>query len=355
MKRLLLPLLALALCQPAAAATTRLDRHGTVVLDGRKVFPIALAKGPPAEGLAEVAAAGVNVLKVGPAGEWTSAELARTIAENRAAAAAGLSTWVNLSAFAQLRPGLWRESLLRNVVGTLDADPSASAIALWKGADEPWRFRMRPASLRFAYCLVTGKRRSWCAGHAPVDTGRLWVTVQAPRAGVWSLAPYAEVTDIHGVNSYPIAIGDAILNGARAIAFYGGQNPKCWGQLDAAGGWNWTYWERVLEPLVREISAASPLAPALRNPGTTRELPTSDRSVRAISRRGRNGELWVMAVRGGGEGSVDATIGGLPAAPSADVYAEDRSVSVAGGALADSFGRWAVHVYRLTAPTARSS
>ena len=32
------------------------------------------------------------------------------------------------------------------------------------------------------------------------------------------------------------------------------------GQLDAAGGWNWTYWERVLEPLVREISAASPLA-----------------------------------------------------------------------------------------------
>ena len=45
MRRLLLPLLALALCQPAAAATTRLDRHGTVVLDGRKVFPIVLAKG----------------------------------------------------------------------------------------------------------------------------------------------------------------------------------------------------------------------------------------------------------------------------------------------------------------------
>ena len=47
-----------------------------------------------------------------------------------------------------------------------------------------------------------------CAGRAPVDTGRLWVTVQAPRAGVWSLAPYSEVTDVHGVNSYPIAIGD---------------------------------------------------------------------------------------------------------------------------------------------------
>ena len=144
MRRLLLPLLALVLCQPAAAATTRLDRHGTVVLDGRKVFPIALAKGPPADGFAEVAAAGVNVLKVGPAGGWTADDLARTIAENRAAASHGLSTWVNLSAFAQVRPGGSRESLLRHVVGTLGADPSASAIALWKGADEPWRFRMRP-------------------------------------------------------------------------------------------------------------------------------------------------------------------------------------------------------------------
>ncbi len=410
MRRLLLPLLALALCQPAAAAT-RLDRHGTVVLDGRKVFPIVLAKGPPADaaGFAEVAAAGVNVLKVGPAGGWTADDLARTIAENRAAASHGLSTWVNLSAFAQLRPGGWRESLLRHVVGTLEADPSASAIALWKGADEPWRFRMRPASLRYGYCLATGKRHSWCAGRAPVDTGRLWVTVQAPRAGVWSLAPYSEVTDVHGVNSYPIAIGDpdpelsepgswtnvlglatprravwttlgicwtwsydaagnvqlptyeqmrfmtydAIVNGARALAYYGGQNPKCWGQLDAAGGWNWTYWERVLEPLVREISAASPLAPALRNPGTTRELPTSDRSVRAISRRGRNGELWVIATSRGA-GPAQVSIAGLPDG-SAQVYAEGRSVSVANGALTDTFDRWSVHVYRLTASIARST
>ena len=396
----------------AGAATTRLDRHGTVVLDGRRVFPIVLAKGPPAEGYPEVAAAGVNVLKVGPAGQWTDGDLERTIAENRAAAASGLHTWVNLSAFAQMRPGGWRESLLRHVVGSLEADPSAAAIALWKGADEPWRFRMRPASLRFAYCLATGRRREWCAWRDPVDRDHLWVTVQAPRAGVWSLAPYSAVTDVHGVNSYPIAIGDpdpelgepgawteilrlatprqsvwttlqvcwawsydstggvvlptreqqrfmiydAILNGARALAFYGGQNPRCWGQLDAAGGWNWTYWERVLEPLVREIGAASLLAPALVSPGTTRELPTSDRALRAISRRGRNGDLWVIAVRRGGEGAADATIGGLPvSAARAEAYTEGRSVAVRDGALGDAFGRWGVHVYRLTAAAARSS
>jgi hypothetical protein len=391
MTRFLVALIALVLCAPAGAATTRLDRHGTVVLDGRKVFPIVLAKGPPADGLREVAAAGVNVLKVGPARGWSEADLARTIEENRAAAAAGLHTWVNLSAFAQLRPGGWREPLLRHVVGSLEADASGAAIALWKGADEPWRFRMRPASLRHAYCLATGRRPVWCAGRPPVDTGRLWVTIQAPRAGVWSLQPYAAVTDVHGINSYPVAIGDsdpelgepgswtdvvrlatprqavwttlgicwtwsydaagnvqlptfeqmrfmaydAIVNGARALAFYGGQNPRCWGQLDAAGGWNWTYWERVLEPLVRELSR---LTPALVSPGTTRELPTSERSVRAISRRTRTGETVVIALRRSASGEGPVTIGGLPA-----------------GSLTEHFGPWDVHVYRFTASAARAS
>ena len=380
-------------------------------MDGRKIFPIVLAKGPPAGGLAEVRAAGVNYLKVGPAKGWTKADLAQTIADNRAAVANGLHTWVNLSSFAQMRPGGWRESLLRHVVRTLEADASAAAIGMWKGADEPWKFRMRPTSLRFAYCLATGRRRAWCEGRPPVDRDRLWVTVQAPRAGVWSLAPYAEVTDVHGVNSYPIAIGDpdpdlgepgswtnvvrlatprrsvwttlqicwtwsydafggvvlptreqqrfmiydAILNGARALAFYGGQNPKCWGQLDAAGGWNWTYWERVLEPLVREIGAGSPLAPALVSPGSTRVLETSDPTVQAISRRGRNGDVWVIAARRG-EGPAEVTIGGLSAeASSAEVYTEGRSVPVVAGSLTDTFDRWSVRVYRVRRSAASSS
>ena len=386
MRVLAVALAALATAASADAAVTRLDRHGTVVMDGRKVFPIILAKGPPAAGLREVAAAGVNFVKVGPAGAWSDADLAQTIADNRAAAVAGIHTWVNLSAFAQLRPGGWRESLLGYVVGMLEADPSFAAVGMWKGADEPWRYRMRPASLRFAYCLATGRGpRGWCAGRTPLDRRHLWVTVQAPRAGVWSLAPYAAVTDIHGVNSYPIAIGDpdpdlgevgswtdvltaatprrsvwttlqicwrwsydaaggvalptteqmrfmiydAIVNGARALAFYGGQNPKCWGQLDAAGGWNWTFWERVLQPLVRDLSG--PINVALVNPGSTRELPTSNRAVRAI----RRGE-WVIATSSADAGEV--TIDGVP-----------------GGSITDTFGRWSVHVYRRASSTARSS
>ena len=398
-------LAALAVASEVGAAT-KIDRHGTVLLDGRKTFPIVLAKGPPADGLTEVVAAGVNFVKTGPAkGSWTETDIAEALSWNRAAAAAGIHTWVNLSSLGRARPGGWQEALLRHVVGSLEADPSARAIGMWKGVDEPWRFRVRPASLRFAYCLATGRgTRSWCAGRLPIDRDHLWVTVQAPRAGVWSLASYSAVTDIHGVNHYPIAIGDpdpdlgevgswtnvlrwatpnravwttlqicwswsydaagnvtlptfeqerfmvydAIVNGARALALYGGQNPRCWGPLDAAGGWNWTFWERVLEPLVREIGAASPVSAALVNPGSTRTLTTSDPTVRAISRRGRGGETWVLATRSG-EGSQVVTIGDLPpAATTAGVYTEGRSVPVVGGALTDTFDRWSVHVYRLS-------
>jgi len=59
---------------------TSLDSSGTVLVNGAKVFPIVLAKGPPrgattpsgADGLREVVDAGVNVLKVGPATTPTS-------------------------------------------------------------------------------------------------------------------------------------------------------------------------------------------------------------------------------------------------------------------------------------------
>jgi L,D-peptidoglycan transpeptidase YkuD (ErfK/YbiS/YcfS/YnhG family) len=394
----------------AGAAATRLDRQGTVVQDGKKVFPIVLAKGPPADGFATVAAAGVTALKVGPAGAWTDDDVAATIEANRLAAASGLTTWVNLSSFGSLRPGNAGEWALRDVVRSLTADPSGAAISLWKGVDEPQRFRIASARLRFPYCLLTGRGdRSWCAGRRPLDRSRLLVTVQAPRAGVWSLRPYSAVSDVHGVNSYPVAIGDpdprldevgawtnvlrlatpnravwttlqicwswsydaagnvvlptfeqerfmaydAILNGARALAFYGGQNPKCWGQLDHAAGWNWTFWGRVLGPLVRELGASSPIAPALVNPGSTRVLRTSDLASRAISRRGADGELWVIAVKGGGDVSP-VTISGLPDwARSASVYGEDREVTAAAGAFTDGFERWGVHVYRFRKPAAR--
>jgi hypothetical protein len=400
-------------CWAAAAdgAVTRLDRHGTVLVDGRKVFPIVLAKGPPrggttptgADALSEVAATGVNFLKIGPAsGVWSHADTADAIASNREAAARGLYTWINLSTLSRARPGSWLETRLLRVIAALERDPGGRAIGMWKGAEEPWRYRIPPASLGFAYCLATSRGRRGCGGRAPADSDHVWVTVQAPRGSPRGLRRYSAVTDVHGVNYYPVSAGnpnpalhgvglwtgrlaqatpnrsiwttlqicwswsgdgngifllptrrekrymiyDAILNGARHLAFYGGHSPMCWSGLDSVNRWNWTYWNDVLAGLVREINSTSPIAPALVNPGSTRLLRSDDPTVQAISRRGAGRDLWVIAARRGA-GSRPVTIRGLPAtAEEGTVYTEGRSIAAAGGSLTDTFDRWDVHVYR---------
>ena len=70
----LVALLGLIYTGGATAAITQTDQNGTVLIDGQKVFPIVLAKGPergstPPDGvdaLDEVVDAGVNVFKVSP-------------------------------------------------------------------------------------------------------------------------------------------------------------------------------------------------------------------------------------------------------------------------------------------------
>jgi hypothetical protein len=396
--------------ESAGAATTRFDEHGTVLVDGRKVFPIVLAKGPEGEGLDDVAAAGVNFLKVGPASTpWLDADFVDALERNREAADRGIYTWVNLATLADTTPDtLVKDARLRDVIRRLEADRSSTALAMWKGADEPQWAGFEPEELQYAYCVATSRGKpSWCGGRPTADEEHLWVTIQAPRGTADELAPYSAVTDIHGVDHYPVTfanpdpnlheigawtdrirsvtpnravwttlqvcasgssgpggayvlptrvqerymIYDAILNGARSLAFYGGNINRCWNGSDTARGWNWTFWETVLEDLVQEIGAASPIAPALVNPGSTKAPESSDVETQVISREGANGsELWVIAARHGA-GTEPVTISGLPPSiQSGTVYTEGRSVEVADGAFTDTFSRWDVHVYRFAVP-----
>src|SRR4051812_19605023 len=108
-RSLLAPLTLLA--TPAAVggigtAGAASDPSGTLVVNGHKVFPIVLAKGPDAtsttpsgtSAFAEVAAAGVTFLKIGPpTAPWTQGDIDDAKLQDRAAAANGLFTWVNLS------------------------------------------------------------------------------------------------------------------------------------------------------------------------------------------------------------------------------------------------------------------
>jgi hypothetical protein len=402
-------LLVILFAEGASAAVTSVDSYGTTLIDGQKVFPIVLAKGPErgsrtptgADALDEVVAAGVNVFKVGPAVRaWAAEDKTDAVLWNQAAAARGVYTWVNLATLADATPETpVQDARLREVIALLEDDP---AMAMWKGADEPQLAGFAPEALQYAYCVATSRGQAgWC--QQPADEEHLWVTIQAPRGTPTQLAPYSAVTDIHGVNHYPVTwanradprlhevgtwtntiasitpnqavwttlqvcasgssgpnglyilptrrqerymIYDAILNGARSLAFYGGNINRCWNTRDAGLLWNWTFWDEVLEDLIQEINAESPIAPALVNPGSTRVLTSSDATTQVISREGSGGDLWVIAARHG-TGSQPVTIGGLPAAATnGTVYTEGRSVAAAGGSFTDTFAQWDVHVYR---------
>lgn len=146
-------------------------------------------------------------------------------------------------------------------------------------------------------------------------------------------------------------IYDAILNGARSLAFYGGNIFRCWNETDTEYGWSWSFWNDVLKSLIQEINADSPIAPALVSPGSTTTLASTDATTQVISRQGESeSDFWVIAARHG-SGTEPVAISGLPASvQTGSVYTEGRSISVTNGTFTDTFSRWDVHVYHFAVP-----
>ncbi len=184
----------------------------------------------------------------------------------------------------------------------------------------------------------------WTSTLASVTpTHAVWTTIQVCASGSYDSASGAYVLPTLAQERYMAY--DAIINGARSLAFYGGNIPGCWSASDRAAGWNWTFWNAVLKPLVGELNAAAPLAPALIDPASTQTLTADDASTQAISRAGAGQDLWVLAARAGA-GSARVTISGLPSGiSSGTVYTEGRSVPVTNGSFTDVFPQWGVHVY----------
>jgi hypothetical protein len=400
----------------ARSARTTFDESRTIQFNGHPTFPIVLSPGPPlggttpwhTNGLAETAAAGVNMYRTGTGGIWSSADIQNALAWNHAAAALHVFTWPNLGGYSTALPGSPQDAGLANVVETLTNDPSGSAIAMWKGRDEPWWSEIAPSALQFAYCRVTGRgNASWCGGELPLDPSQLWVTIEAPQGTAADLAPYSDVTDVHGVDIYPVTLAhpqanlqrvgnwtrslasvtplgpvwttlqicasgsfdkatgnfilptyqqerymayDAILNGAKALTFFGGDKSNCFSGTDSQYGWNWSFWQSVLKPLVQQISASSPIAPALVN-GASAPSVTAGKGMEAVIRQGTSvDDLWLIAARNG-PGSRTVTLTGLPSwAHRGSVYTEDRAVTASHGMLSDRFNQWDVHVYHFVEP-----
>ena len=129
------------------------------MLDGAKAFPIVLAEGlgerlddaGREERLRGGCGSGRDDAEDRPRDDAVDpADITAANVDDQAAAANGLSTWVNLSTVATATAGSAGDLLLQQVVGSLKADPGSGAIALWKGVDEPFWSGNTAGQLQFA-------------------------------------------------------------------------------------------------------------------------------------------------------------------------------------------------------------
>jgi hypothetical protein len=396
--------------QASRGHVVTLNTNQVLEIDGRKVFPIGFSLGPPPEGmtpegkpaLAELAEAGALFVRTGArTNGWSREVIEAESAYLDAAARHGMFCWPYLRELASIGPTHpTREELLRKIVTRFRHHP---ALLAWKGADEPeWGKLPLPPLLRAREIL------------RELDPHHPMVTIHAPRGTVESLRPYNDTADILGADIYPVSyppgihslstnktlglVGEhtrlirevadgrlpvwmvlqiswsgvlkpgktlrfptfpeerfmtyqAIINGARGLVYFGGHNVQAMGPQDARLGWNWTFWRRVLRPVIEEIGVHSPLAPALVAPDSSLPLRATGATGLEFCAREVGADLFVLACKDGGETARIEFSGLPPGATLGEVlYESPRTVEVKSGRFSDWFAPYEVHVYRFRLP-----
>jgi len=329
------------------------------------------AKAPSGQdALAELAAGGANFIRVGRS-IWNPDSIDQQIADERdvldAAAAHGLHCWLQLGNVPDLpaRRFAAKEQMLTRIVGELKDHP---ALGAWKGIDEPANPN-RPARVPVAGLVralrtlrETDPNHPLVITQAPVSTlaqlvpyrpafditgadiypvsyppgkhagGRnrdigvvgditrkmvraagskpVWMTLQIAWSGVIPTKQHpANVLRFPTLNQERFMAYQAIVNGARGLAFFGGHLTQIARPADAQAGWNWTFWDRVLKPLLEELTSPS-VSPALVAPDARRAVKASSGDVELVTREAE-GFLYVIAVRRG-SGTSRVGFSGLP-------------------------------------------
>src|ERR687887_1702645 len=136
------------------------------------------------------------------------------------------------------------------------------------------------------------KKMVQAAGGKPV-----WMTLQIAWSGV---LPRRQHPDL--VPRFPTLLEErfmayqAVIDGARGLIFFGGDLTAVMRPRDAQAGWNWTFWQLVLRPLLIELSSRS-VRPALVAP-TVVGIQASAADVE-LTARDDGTFLYVLAVRRG--------------------------------------------------------
>jgi len=370
----------------------------------------------------ELKAGGASFVRTGRA-DWDAQQIDAQIAAEQkledAAAAHGLHCWLWLGALPNLptTAGSPREQLLTKVVDAFKAHPG---LGVYKGIDEPQHSNIAAAGLIRAHTKLraldpdhpvviiqapvgtvadlTPYRRAFDITGADIypvayppgeqtggpnkdisvvgDVTRTMVEAAGGKP-VWmtlQIAWSGTATSTSRPNSVPrfpslpeerFMAYQAIVNGARGLVFFGGHLTQITRPRDAKAGWNWTFWDLVLRPLLLELTSTA-VGPALVAPNAGATVTAGAQDVELVARQDDR-FLYVIAVRRG-TATNRVTFSGLPpkhdGTPIANgqvlfEYTQDplpppigagqqvfRSVGVASGAFRDWFGPHDAHVYR---------
>jgi len=388
-----------------SASQVTIDSGQVLVIDGKKVFPIGFTMPPPPDGKApngknaieELHDAGATFLRTGVmGGPWNDEAIAQEKRFQDAAAKYRMHCWVFLRELGSMEENApRREAMLRKVVATFRDHPG---MGVWKGEDEPeWGKKPVPPLVRTREII------------RELDTNHPVAVTHAPRGTVESLRRYNATADITGADIYPIGyppgghsletnkeismVGDytrrmmevadgkmpvwmilqiawsgviktnktlrfptfpeerfmvyeAIINGARGLMFFGGHLPQAMNERDKELGWNWTFWHRVLRPVIEEIGEKSPLYPALLAPDSKLPIKCSSSDMEFCVREVGD-SVFVLACKRG-EATQLVEFSGLPASAAGGemMFEAPRRVQIGNGRFSDWFAPYEVHIYR---------
>jgi hypothetical protein len=406
----------LLLCAVPNLAATKItfNEDRVLLVNGEKTFAIGFTMAPAPgmkapngrDGLQELHDAGGSFLRTGPSHEvkWNDKYIAEEQKWFDSAANAHMycMPWLKeLSTLDEDQPK--RLETLKKVVALFKDQP---AMGCWKGADEPeWGSEMIEPMLRLRHEL-----------HELDPDHPLWI-IEAPMGTIDSLREYNDTMDITGQDIYPISyppgnhsrlpnrdislVGDhtrlmqevvreekpiwmtlqiawsgvasegrilrmptlaqerfmayeAIINGARGLVWFGGNLPSTLSPTDKQFGWNWSWFDINLRPLLAEINEKSPLYPAL--VARESEIPircqpegitySSAKEIEYCVRE-VNDDIFLLACNRSTT-TVQVNFEQIPACdPAAEVMFESpRKVKVEKGGIQDFFGPFEVHVYR---------
>lgn len=403
--------LLLAFAPNARAVKITIGAHNIIYVDGLPSFPIGFANGPPPgsktpSGMGayeELKTNGMVFQRVIPHprkwGPETQARLDHILALS---ARTGLLAAIYIPSLTAIGPhDQKKEEELRRVVERYRNNPG---LAFWKAKDEPAWGKVPVSDVQRYYNIV----------HKLDPNHPVWLT-QAPSGTVKALRAYNPAYDIGGIDIYPIGyppgqdslgankdismVGDyakelqqitegrkpfwmilqicwsgvtkpgrtlrfptfpqerymtyqSIIDGARGLVYFGGNVVKGMNARDRKLGWNWTFYDRVLKPVLNQLNPSGPLFPALVAPNS--KLPIKLEGSRAVEScvRQADGYIYILAAKRQGP-TVKVQFSGLPAGVhEGDVLFEaPRKVTVADGKFTDWFAPHDVHVYRFKDPT----